>query len=739
MERVTAAAYHDVAKPADPRLSPGGDRVAFLRRQPNGDDSYESAVYVVEAVTGDDGGNGNGGGTSPRRLTLAEGADAEPRWSPSGDRIAFTSTRGADDDRQQLWVLPMGGGEARQVTDVVGGVSEIAWSPDGERIAFTQSVTAEDREADRDLSVADEYEPEEHPDPRVVDRTVYRANQSYFDGRRPGVYVVDADAVVDGVETGAEAGSSGDPESAVVERVTDRDADFAAPEWGDADTLYYTESVGEDPDDAYDIAIHAHDLADDDVERIHTTTGWGTSLAATTDGQVAFAHTEPEGASMNQSDLHVLDRESDTARSLTDGLDRGLGYEASPQWGPDGEVVYFATPDEGETALWSVPADGSAEPARIFRRGAIAGATVGGADGSDGDAEGGAGVGPDDVAVAVALSEWDHPGDVFLFDAEADETTRLTELNAELLADRHVGEPEELHFESDGTEIGGWVLTPPGFDAADDSTGAGDDAYPLAVEIHGGPHAMWTTSGTMWHEFQTLAARGYVVFWSNPRGSSGYGESFLQAIERDWGEVTLADVEAGVDTVIDDYPIDEGNVFVTGGSFGGFMTAWAVGQTDRFRAAVSQRGVYDLTGFYGSTDGAYKLLEGDFDTVPSAEPGWLWEQSPTGHADAVDTPTLLIHSEDDTRTPICTAELYHRILRKNGVDTRFVRYPREGHELSRSGEPAHIVDRIERIVRWFDGYSDHHDAARALDRPEDDGLTAGEGDDEDGEDESRGA
>ena len=714
MERVTAATYHDIAKPTDPRLSPDGDRIAFLRRQPDGDEDYESTVYVVDAGAGD-GGSEVDGGTAPRRLTLAEGADAEPRWSPSGDRIAFTSTRGADDDRQQLWVLPMDGGEARQVTDVVGGVSGIAWSPDGERIAFTQSVTTEDREADRDLSVPDEYEPEEHPDPRVVDRTVYRTNQSYFDGRRSGVYVVDADAVVDGVESSPEAGDSAEPESSAVERVTDRDADFAAPEWGDADTLYYTESVGDDPDDSYEIAIHARDLADDVVERIHTTTGWGTSLAATADGRVAFAHTEPEGASMNQSDLHVLDRASDTVRSLTEGLDRGLGYETSPQWGPNGEELYFATPDEGKTALWSVPADASADPERRFRRGAIAGATVGS-------------TARDDVIVAAALSEWDHPGDVFLFDAGADETTRLTELNAELLAERHVGEPEELRFESDGTEIEGWVLTPPGFDAGDGSGGAEDDEYPLAVEIHGGPHAMWTTSGTMWHEFQTLAARGYVVFWSNPRGSSGYGESFLQAIERDWGGVTLADVEAGVDTVLDDYPVDEENVFVTGGSFGGFMTAWAVGKTDRFRAAVAQRGVYDLTGFYGSTDGAYKLVEGDFDTVPSAEPGWLWEQSPTGHADAVDTPTLLIHSEDDTRTPICTAELYHRILRKNGVDTRFVRYPREGHELSRSGEPAHVVDRIERIARWFDGYSDHHDAPRTLDRSEDDGLTAGEND-----------
>ncbi|ELZ38477.1 S9 family peptidase [Halorubrum tebenquichense] len=697
MERVTAADYHDLAVPSDPRISPDGDRVAFVRRQPNDDDSYETTVYLVDVAGEDD----------PRRLTLPEGSDAEPRWSPSGDRIAFASTRGAADDRQQLWVLPVDGGEARRLTDVVGGVSQIAWSPDGERIAFVQSVTADDREADRDLAVPDDYEPEEHPDPRVIDRTVYRSMERYFDGRRPGVYVVDADATVGGV-------TDPDPaESGAVARVTHRDADFAAPSWGDADTLYYTEAVGDDPDDSVEIAIRARDFASGDDERVHTTTGWGADLASTADGRVAFTHAEPDQVSMQPTDLRVLDAESGAVTDLTGDLDRGLGRGTTPQWGPDAETLYFATPDEGKTALWHVPADGSADPERLLRPGTVSDATVGG----EADA------GPDSVTVAFAASEWDHPGDAFAYDAAADEATRLTELNADYLAERAVGEPEEIRFESDGVEIQGWLLTPP--ESAD-----ADEPYPLAVEIHGGPHAMWSTSGTMWHEFQTLAARGYAVFWSNPRGSTGYGEEFMQAIERDWGAVTARDVMAGVETVADRPEVDASNAFVTGGSFGGFMTGWIVGQTDYFDAAVSQRGVYDLTGFYGSTDAAYKLVEGDFDTVPSEEPEWLWERSPTGHADDVDTPTLLIHSEDDTRTPICTAELYHRILRKNGVDTRFVRYPREGHELSRSGEPAHVVDRIERIARWFDGYSDHHDAERALDRPEDDGLTAGEESDE---------
>ena len=753
MQRVTAADYHDIATPDDPRLSPDGTRVAFLRTQPLDDETYESTVYLVD-VAGDSDADPDGEG-APRRLTLAEGRDAEPRWSPSGDRIAFVSTRGGDDDRKQLWVLPVDGGEARQVTDVVGGVSEIAWSPDGERIAFVQPVTPADREADRDLSVPEEYEPEDHPDPRVVERTVYRTQQRYFDGRRSAVYLVDADATVDGARADEEPG---------VVRVTDREADFGGPEFGDADTLYYWESVGEDPDDSDEFAIHALDLADamdvegdadteeevgteddgndaleaaspDAVELIHTTTAWQPSLSATADGRIAFPYIESDQASLQQTDLHVFDRGSASVTDVTAGVDRGLDTGTTPQWGPDAETLYFATPDEGMTALWHAPGDGSADPERLLREGIVSSATVG-VD-ADAGADSDANAGSDAVRLAIARSEWDHPGDVFAYDAATDATTRLTELNAAYLADRHVGKPEELWFESEHGPVHGWVLTPPEFDAtgattdeADENAAEPDEEYPLAVEIHGGPHAMWSTSGTMWHEFRTLAARGYVVFWSNPRGSTGYGEAYKQAIERDWGEVTLTDVMAGVEEVAARPYVDESNAFVTGGSFGGFMTAWAVGRSDYFRAAVSQRGAYDLTGLWGTTDGAYKLVEGNFDTLPSEEAGWLWEQSPTGHAHEVDTPTLLIHSEDDTRTPIGSAELFYRILRTNGVETRFVRYPREGHELSRSGEPGHVVDRIERIVRWFDGYSEHHDVPKALDRPEDDGLTASADDEE---------
>jgi dipeptidyl aminopeptidase/acylaminoacyl peptidase len=677
MQPIEAADFHDLDQVATPRLSPDGDRVAYVHRSPDGDEEYAATIRVVDV----DGGE-------PRRFTLAEGVDAEPRWSPSGDRLAFTSTRGADDDRQQLWVLPTDGGEARQVTDVVGGVSRPRWSPDGERIAFVQGVSDEDREEDRDLDVPEEFEPDA-PDPRVIDRTVYRTGERYLDGKRSQVYLVDT-------------------ADDTVERVTTADQDHASPSWGDAGTLYFAADADvPDPDDTLEADICRYDLESEAVERLHTTTAFETALTATSDDRVAFTYTDPDRGTIGQTELRLLDAERGDVVELTADLDRTLDYGATPHWGPGEESLYFSTPDEGATAVWRLDApavDAVSEPERLVRDdwSSISAAHVG------------------DGAVAFVQSGWDHPGDLFVF---ADgKRRRLTECNAAYLDEHAVAEPEELRYSAgdDGqagdAELQGWLLTPP----------EGEGKHPLVVEVHGGPHAMWTTSGTMWHEFQTLAARGYAVFWSNPRGSAGYGEEFMSAIERDWGDVTTNDVLAGVEAATDREEIDGDQLFLTGGSFGGYMTAWLVGHTDRFEAAASQRGVYDLAGFYGSTDWAYKLVEDEFGTTPWEDAAFLHEHSPTAHADEVETPTLVLHSDDDYRTPACTAELFHRILRKHGVDTRMVRYPDEGHELSRSGQPGHVVDRIERIARWFDGYSEYHGAERALDRDPDAGLTAAE-------------
>ncbi|MFC3477698.1 S9 family peptidase [Halobacterium litoreum] len=672
MQTVEAEDYHDFSRLSHPAVSPDGDRVAFVKQTPDTDTEYAATVYVASV-----------GGDEARRFTVAEGVDSEPAWSPSGDRLAFVSTRGADDDRPQLWVLPVEGGEAEQVTDVVGGVSSIAWGPDGDRIAFLQGVRPEERDDDLDLAYDDEYERED-PDPRVIDRHVYRSHESYADGARSHVYLADLDA-------------------GEVERVTEGVADCLGPAWGDSD-LYYPIRRGVDGDDRLAWEIEAFDPETGGREVVTTVEGWGPTLAVS-GSRIAYTTTPADDPTLAQTEVDVFDRATGETERLTADLDRTLElWNAShaPEWGPDGDYLYVCTPDEGSYVLRRLGHEGDELVLGGDRH--VHGFSVA------------------RDAVGVVQSEWDHPGDVVAATPAGGEENRLTRANSDYLDDRAVSQPEEISVDAPGGEVQGWVLTPPDFDP--------DEEYPLVVEVHGGPHRMWSTTGSMWHEFQTLAARGYVVFWCNPRGSSGYGQSFMRSIERDWGDVTFEDVMAGSRQVADRDYVDAENAFVTGGSFGGFMTAWAVGHTDFFAGAVAQRGVYDLSGFYGSTD-AYKLVEGDFGTVPWDEPEFLWEQSPVAHVENVDTPTLVVHAENDYRTPANTAELFYLSLRKQGVDTRMVRYPREGHELSRSGEPGHVVDRIERIARWFDGYSAHHDAERALDRERNDGLSAGEsGEDE---------
>jgi dipeptidyl aminopeptidase/acylaminoacyl peptidase len=658
MDPVRATDYHDLTQVEDPRLSPDGETVAFVRKDPAGDE-YDTEIWTVPAD----------GGAEPEPFTTG-GDDSEPRYSPSGDRVAFL--REDDDDRDQLHVVPTDGGEARRVADVVGDVSSLAWSPDGETVAFTQRVTEAERREGHDLEVDEDYE-RETPDPRVIDRMVYRADERYFDGARSHVYTVDL-------------------EDGTVERHTDGDRDFVAPTFGDAATLYYAVKRGAEPDDHIEYDVDALDLDTRARETVTATHTWEPRLEATADGRVVYPATDPDRPTLRQTELEVFDRTTGNAVRPTAGVDRNAGAFTLAD-----DHVYFLTPDEGHVRVRRAPLADAPDVETVVERGHATAL----------DARGG--------RVLVAKSEWDHRGDVFLTDGE--EERRLTEVNAGYLASHHVGEPEAVRFESDdGVEIQGWMLHPPDFDE--------DGTYPLAVEIHGGPHAMWSTSGTMFHEFQTLAARGYVVFWSNPRGSTGYGEEFMAAIDGDWGEVTARDVLAGVDRVCERDYVDEDQQFLTGGSFGGYMTGWLVGHTDRFAGAVAQRGVYELNSFYGSTD-AFHLVEWDFDATPWADSEFLWANSPAAHVEGVETPTLVVHADDDYRVPVSNGELFYLYLRKQGVDTRFVRYPREGHELSRSGEPGHVVDRLERIARWFGGYSEYHDVPRALDRG-DDGLSAGE-------------
>lgn len=310
---------------------------------------------------------------------------------------------------------------------------------------------------------------------------------------------------------------------------------------------------------------------------------------------------------------------------------------------------------------------------------------------------------PDGKQVGFVASTDQAPSDLHATALDGLQERRLTKVNADWLATKTLGEAKDIWFESaDGTPIHGWIIKPPDF--------VPTEKYPLILSIHGGPHVMWSRhEPTMWHEWQMLAARGYVVFACNPRGSDGYGQDFRSASLNRWGEADLPDLQAGIEQVISEGYVDPEQVVVTGGSYGGYMTAWAIGHDDRFKAAVAQRGVYDLTSFYSTSDVPI-LTEWEFAATPWEDPQLLWKHSPLAHVESIYTPLLLIHSENDFRAPIPAAEGLFVALRRLRRDVEMVRYPRDGHELSRSGEPKHRIDRLNRIADWFDKYVKDVDA-----------------------------
>ncbi len=291
-----------------------------------------------------------------------------------------------------------------------------------------------------------------------------------------------------------------------------------------------------------------------------------------------------------------------------------------------------------------------------------------------------------------------NPYELYHFPTGDADKVALTAFNEKWLSEVIVQETHELRYTSpSGTELQGWYIYPVGYEEG--------KQYPLALNIHGGPRAMWGASEpTMFHEWQFHAARGYAVFYCNPRGAEGYGEQFKLDLYRAWGDVAMEDIMTGVDLVIDKGFVDAERLAITGGSYGGYMTSWIVGHTDRFKSAVTQRGVYNLVSFYGTSD-IPMLISNDFLVEPWDDHELLWKHSPLAYAKHITTPLLILHAENDFRVPIEQAEqLFAWVRRATDTPVEMWRYPREGHELSRSGEPEHRVSRLMKMVEWFDKY-----------------------------------
>ncbi|MCS6886876.1 S9 family peptidase [Chloroflexus sp.] len=655
----------------DPRLSPDGQLVAVVwvtvDRVNNG---YHRQIALVSTVGG-----------PLRRFTRGK-QDRQPRWSPDGKWLAFVSNR--DDERGQIYIIPVNGGEAQQLTNMPNGASDPAWSPDGRWIAFLSPVNAEEQAREdagetppppadaweaRRAREQRQHEEELRHDPRVVTKLPYRSGTSYFDDRRRHIYMI---------EVNPEAETS-----AIPRRLTSGDLHYSAPVWMPAgDALLSTATRDPEADSLFAYYDVVRIPIDGSLLQALTRPGFSYfDPQPSPDGsQIAFLRLNEERLLGEGRRVAIIPAEGGEPHDLTAHTD--LNVEQF-HWQPDGQGVLFSAGWRGEAHVYQIGLPGTP----TYRNGAT---LVGGPRivsefdvGRDG-------------SIAFVAGSAENPCDLFFRSADGHER-RLTAINDRLLSQRLIAPIEEIvYLAPDGNEVQGWVLHPPDFDPA--------NRYPLAVYIHGGPHVMWGPGfRTMWHEWQVAAARGYVVFFCNPRGSEGYGELWRDAIRGKWGEADAPDILAGIDALVARGYIDPQRIAVTGGSYGGYMTAWLIGHDDRFACAVAARGVYNLLTQHSTSD-AHELIEIEFGGFPWELYEELWDHSPLAHAHKITTPLLLLHSELDYRVPISEAEQLFAILRRQKKVVELVRYPREGHELTRSGEPRHRADHMRRTLEWFDRY-----------------------------------
>lgn len=659
-----------------PQISPDGSRVAFTRVTVDAKKTgYETSIWMVATS----------GREAPVRLTNGK-RDASPRWSPDGKQLAFV--RGGEKDEKgkpappQIAVLPFSGGEAFIVTDLPKGASHPVWSPDGKRIAFLSGTSPKDLERARAKAAkpaqAPETDVDHEPDAHLITRAVWRSNdQGYLDYEHPDhLWVVEL------------------PDGKPVQ-LTKGDFDEDEPVWApDGRRIFFLTTRVPEPyyelptTDVYSVPANGGDVAR--LTSIPMAIG---DLALSPDGKRFAFHAsvnEPV-RSYSQPDLWVMDAAPNPKPvNLTASFDFDMGGglilgDCAPprggrgralSWTPDGRSIIDRVGRRGTTTIVRVDArSGEVTPFTRERQVVL--------DQS---------VSADGARIAALVSDPVHVGDLFAI-APDGKQTQLTDFNEKLWSQLDLTPPEEIEYASfDGRRIHAWVQKPPGFDPR--------RKYPLILNIHGGPHAAY--GWVFDHEFQWMAAKGYVVLYPNPRGSTTYGQEFGNVIQYKYPGDDYRDLMAGVDELIRRGYVDEKKLGVTGGSGGGVLTNWTVTHTDRFAAAVSQRDISNWASWWYTAD--FTLFQANwFRAPPFQDPKDYADRSAITYVDRIHTPILFVLGENDSRTPPDSGgEQLFRALKFLKRPTAMVIFPRETHELSRSGEPWHRVERLEHIVGWFD-------------------------------------
>jgi dipeptidyl aminopeptidase/acylaminoacyl peptidase len=635
-----------VAWLSDPQASPDGGQVAFVSTRLDEErDEYRSSVWLVPTAGGE-----------PIQLTAGPKRDRAPRWSPDGRWLAFLSERG-DDRRPQIYLLPTAGGEPRRLTRQPNGVAEIAWSPDSRRLAFVARVGGEEPAGDR-------RDGEEPKPARVIDELKYKWNgDGFVHDRRPKVFVVDVDG--------------GEPRPITSGDFADQHVAWSPA--GDLIAFVSARHPERDRDNRGDLFVVSADGGE--PRRLTATVGDVQRPAFSPDGRsIAYVGHEHALSVGRDHRLYVVPVVGGAPTCLTASLDRschGLP-DGGPVWSADGQHVYVGVVDQGDVAVGRVPVGGGPFEMVVAGDRQVAALTLAG------------------QRLVYAASDPVSPAELFVAEADGRAERALTDQNRAWKAEVERARPERFRYQRDGQSIDGWIVRPHGF--------APERRYPTLLCIHGGPHAQYGHG--FFDEFQAYAGAGYAVVFTNPRGSAGYGEQFARAVVGDWGGVDFADVLAGVDEALRRFDfVDPARLGVLGGSYGGYMTSWIVSHSDRFRAACSERALNDWWSFFGTADiGSWFPVAQSGGHLPWTNRDWYLERSPLTHAARINTPLLVMHAEDDLRCPISQGEAMFVALKMLGRETRFVRFPGENHDLSRTGKPRHRLERFRHILEWFDRY-----------------------------------
>jgi len=655
----------------DPQVSPDGSRVAFVKVTVNSaKTNYDTSIWVVSTA----------GGEEPRRMTSGN-RDSNPRWSPDGAFMTFTRSGETPGPASapQLYMLSMAGGDSWAYTSLPRGSGGPAWSPDGKWIVFSSGANPDD--------IAKQGKPatpgERESDVRVITRAVYRSDSGgYVDGTRPGhIWLVEAPRSPENRVTpkqltkGAfsEGGAVWAKDSSKIYFVTNRNAE---PYYETANTQVYSVNVaGGEP-------------------QLLTRIPMGIGLMTMSPDGRRFAFTSSTSTpvrSYSQPDLWVLDVAKDAQpRNLTAEFDSDIGGGltgdqgapragggSGPIWTADGRGIIERYAKEGRTNL--AVFDAATGKLSDITRGdhaIVSFKTT-----------------PDASKIVYTRSTPTVIGDLYVMDRTGGAARQLTKLNDALFAKLSLTEPDDIWYQSfDGKRVQTWVQKPPDFNPRKN--------YPLILNIHGGPHAAY--GYVFSHEFQWMAAKGYVVVYPNPRGSTSYGQDFGNIIQYKYPGDDHKDLMFAIDEVIKRGYIDQKKLGITGGSGGGVLTNWAVTQTDRFAAAVSQRDISDWANWWYTADFA-QFQPSWFRGAPFEDVEGFRERSAITHVAKIKTPMMFILGETDWRTPSAAGgEELFRALKYRKVPTVMVRFPNENHELSRSGQPWHRIERLHHIVGWFD-------------------------------------